>query len=94
MIFQFAWAPDERERWRVIEVYQAATRISHGVPDVGGIFKGLEKLLDCSSVSLNLEKSKDAADAIVYVLAASEFLNRRAIAPRDRESASSEGWIW
>ena len=89
-----AWAPVERERWRVIEVYPAATRISHGAPDVGGSLKGLEKLIDYSSVSLTLEKSKDAADAVVCVLAAADFLTGRAIAPLDRELASLEGWIW
>jgi hypothetical protein len=89
-----AWAPVERERWRAIEVYPSATRISHGAPDVGGSLKGFEGLVDYSSVSLIVEKSKDAADAVVCVLAASDFLNGRAIVPRDKKLASSEGWIW
>ena len=89
-----AWAPVEGERWQAIEVYPSATRRSHGAPDIGGSLKGLEKLIDYSSVSSILEKSKDAADAVVCVLAAADFLTGRAIAPRDRELAFLEGWIW
>jgi hypothetical protein len=75
-------------------VYPAATRISHGVPEVGGSVEGLEKLLECSSVLSELGKSKDATDAVICVLAAADFLDGRAIAPHDKELALSEGWIW
>lgn len=86
-----AWALEEKERWRAIEVYPAATRIAHGASDVGGSLAGLAELLDCSAVSLILKKSKDAA---VCALAAADFLLGRAIAPLDNETAQVEGWIW
>jgi Protein of unknown function (DUF429) len=89
-----AWAPDESEPWRVIEVYPAATRIAHGAPDVGGSLTGLGGLLDCSAVTPAVRASKDAADACVCALAAADFLQGRAIGPTDTETALIEGWIW
>jgi len=89
-----AWAPVEKEQWRAIEVYPSATRICHGVPDVGGSLEGLEQLIDYSSVLSTLQKSKDAVDAVVCVLAAADFIDGRAIGPVDHELASFEGWIW
>jgi len=89
-----AWAPEETEPWRAIEVYPAATRKSHGAPDKGGSLDGLGGLLDCSKV-LPVQ-SEHAVDAAVCALAAGDFLLKRAIAPRDheRETAFVEGWIW
>ncbi len=89
-----AWAKEEKERWRAIEVYPAATRIGHGAPDVGGSLEGLGELLDCSAVLPALIQSKDAVDAAVCALAAADFLLGRAIAPLDHETALVEGWIW
>jgi predicted nuclease with RNAse H fold len=90
-----AWAPEEEEPWRAIEVYPAATRIGCGARDRGGSLEGLDDLLDCSEVP-NLRESKDAVDAAVCALAAADFLCRRAIPPKpeDQETAYSEGWIW
>ena len=89
-----AWAPDESEPWRVIEVYPAATRIAHAAPDVGGSLNGMAGLLDCSAVTPAVRASKDAADACVCALAAADFLQGRAIGPTDTETALIEGWIW
>jgi len=89
-----AWAPEEKEQWRVIEAYPAATRIAHGASDVGGSLTGLGEFLDCSAVPSILKMSEDAIDAAVCTLAASDFLLGRAIAPLDEETAQVEGWIW
>ena len=89
-----AWTSEEKERWRAIEVYPAATRIGHGSPDVGGSLDGLGESLDCSEVLSVMTKSKDAVDAAVCALAAADFLLGRAIAPLDQETALVEGWIW
>jgi len=89
-----AWAPKEPERWRVIEVYPAATRVGHGAPDVGGSLEGLDELLDCSVVLPALMQSEDGVDATVCTLAAADFLFGRAIPPLDNNTASVEGWIW
>ena len=89
-----AWAVEENERWRAIEVYPAATRIAHGSPGIGGSLEGLGKLLDCTAVLSELTQSEDAADAAVCSLAAADFLLGRAIAPFDHETALVEGWIW
>ena len=89
-----AWAREEPDAWRAIEVYPAATRIGHGAPDVGGSLEGLGKLLDCSAVLPALMQSKDAIDAAVCALAAADFLLGRTIAPEDYETALIEGWIW
>jgi predicted nuclease with RNAse H fold len=89
-----AWAPREPDPWRAIEVYPAATRIAHGLPDAGGSFEGLENLLDCSAVFPALMQSRDAVDAAVCALGAADFLCGRAISPVDHNTALIEGWIW
>ncbi len=93
-----AWAPEEAEHLRAIEVYPAATRIGHigyGARNRGGSLEGLEGLFDCSAVP-DLGESKDAVDAAVCALAAADFLCGRAIPPKpqDQETAYIEGWIW
>ncbi|OPY18448.1 MAG: hypothetical protein A4E74_00581 [Syntrophus sp. PtaB.Bin075] len=89
-----AWAPEETEHWRAIEVYPAATRIAHGAPDVGGSLEGLTNLLDCSAVLPALMQSKDVADAAVCALAAADFIRGHATAPSNLKTALVEGWIW
>lgn len=89
-----AWSPNEKDQWRVIEVYPAATRIAHGAKDESGCLQGLEEMLDCSAVASIVQTSKDAADAAVCALAAADFLLGRAVAPKDKETAYIEGWIW
>lgn len=89
-----AWTQEEKERWRAIEVYPAATRIGHGAPDKGGSLEGLNELLDCSALSPSLKQSKDAIDATVCALAAADFILGRVVPPVDHETAYCEGWIW
>lgn len=89
-----AWKPEETEPWRAIEVYPAATRIAHGVPDKGGSLEGLDNLMDCSAVLPELLQSKDAVDAAVCALAAADFLSGRTIPPSNQDTAFIEGWIW
>ena len=96
-----AWAPEEEEPWRAIEVYPAATcigDIGHGVRNCGGgleLLKELDDLLDWSAVP-DLKESKHTVDAAVCALAAADFQCGRAIPPKpqDQETAYIEGWIW
>lgn len=89
-----AWEAEEKESWRAIEVYPAATRLAHGTDGKGGSLDGLEEMIDCSLI-LGVEKqSHDAIDAIVCTLAAADFLLGRAVPPEDMETARTEGWIW
>lgn len=89
-----AWQQEETERWRAIEVYNAATRIGHGASDVGGSLVGLEGLVDYSAVQPEVMQSKDAVDAVVCSLGAADFLLGRAIGPLNHETSVLEGWIW
>jgi predicted RNase H-like nuclease len=89
-----AWAREEKERWRAIEVYPAATRISHGAPDIGGSLEGLDKLVNISGVESEALKSKDVVDAVVCVLGAANFIRENVVPPLDKETALIEGWIW
>jgi predicted RNase H-like nuclease len=89
-----AWSPQEEEPWRAIEVYPAATRIAHGTLDRGGCLDDMGALIDSSVVSPEVLACADAADACVCALAGADFLLGRAIAPSDRETALTEGWIW
>jgi hypothetical protein len=89
-----AWAPGEAESWRVVEVYPAATRITHGMPDESGSIVGLSDVLDCSAVADVVTWSKDAGDACVCALAGADFLAGRAVPPEDVPTAHREGWIW
>lgn len=41
-----------------------------------------------------MEKSADALDAVVCLLAARDFLVGEAMPPVDRNLAEIEGWIW
>ncbi|MCZ7662508.1 MAG: DUF429 domain-containing protein [Thermoleophilia bacterium] len=89
-----AWAPEEREPFRAIEVYPAATRLAHGARDVGGSLEGLEAIVDVHSIDRSVLDSLHAADAVVCVLAAADFLRGRACRPHDLELARAEGWVW
>lgn len=89
-----ATAREESAAFRAIEVYPAATRRAHGAPDAGGSLAGLERLIDLSAVPKAALRSADAVDAAVCVLAAADFVEGRAVPPRDRDIAAIEGWIW
>lgn len=100
-----AWDPHDMGKLSVIEVYPAATLLTHRIR-----FKGYKKRGDgperCEIVTALaqdlvlemdvalLETNADALDAVVCVLAASDFLSGTAHPPEDAESAVKEGWIW
>jgi hypothetical protein len=101
------WSPEELTSSGIIEVYPAATIISHGLNGTG--YKGKDqnkvdarrKLFDTLSSNINVEASldylienEDAFDAFVCVLAGVDFIKGRSVAPSSIENAHQEGWIW
>lgn len=73
---------------------QATSRKAHSAPAGPAWFDSLP-----SEMTLRMEalpKSKDAQDAILCVLAATDFLLERTVAPTEQEMsrAKREGWIW
>jgi hypothetical protein len=103
-----AWDPGRVEgRVVVIEVYPAATLAALRIParsykDSGGeearrqIIAALEKHLRLPSDKAMLISDADVLDAVVCVLAGSDFLRGAAQAPQKKDSARvrKEGWIW
>ena len=88
-----------------IEVYPAATLIAHGFRSGGykrreqiaerrEILACLGRLIEVGPHASELERSADALDAAVCVLAAQDFLEGRAMAPLNLDLATQEGWIW
>ena len=88
-----------------IEVYPAATLVSHGLRSDGykkrgqiaervEILGGLQALVKLPNDLSNMERSADALDAAVCLLAARDFLTGQAMRPKDRVLAETEGWIW
>ncbi|WP_303902938.1 DUF429 domain-containing protein [Thiohalomonas denitrificans] len=90
-----AWAPDEPEPIRTIEVYPAATRLAHSAQSGGGSVEGLMRVLDRSGFTLE-GVGPDAMDAAVCALGAADFLGGRAVGPEssDMQRVLVEGWIW
>jgi hypothetical protein len=101
------WSPEELTSSGIIEVYPAATIISHGLNGTG--YKGKDqdkvdarrKLFDTLSSNINVEASldylienEDAFDAFVCVLAGVDFIKGRSVSPSSIEIARQEGWIW
>ncbi|MDA1054881.1 MAG: DUF429 domain-containing protein [Planctomycetota bacterium] len=100
-----AWESNYSERVAVIEVYPAATLRSHGIKDTGykrkdqvaerkAIIGRLERLIQLPEDRAAMERSADALDAGVCVLAAFDFLRGSAQPPEDTELSRHEGWIW
>jgi predicted RNase H-like nuclease len=100
-----AWDPRSRGRMTAIEVYPAATLVSHGIRSKGykksvhlaerrEIVSALSQSLVLEMDSAVLETNADALDAVVCVLAAKDFLEGYAHPPDDPETAGVEGWIW
>lgn len=87
-----AWSWPSSTRVSAIEVYPAATRIAHGAPAGSGRVDGLTSL----RCDLDLDRlSVDARDSLVCLVAAADFVLRRATAPTllDQQILQ-EGWIW
>lgn len=101
------WSPEELKESGLIEVYPAATIISHGLNGAGYKGKGQNKvdarrkLFDTLSSNISVEVSldylvenEDAFDAFICVLAGIDFIKGHSIAPSSIETARQEGWIW
>ena len=102
---ELAWDPQFVSDSGVVEVYPAGTLIAHGLRSSGykkaehirqreEIMEGLKMELQ---LNLNTEvalRNDNALDALVCVLAGMDFLDGKAVAPRDLDLARKEGWIW
>jgi hypothetical protein len=88
-----------------IEVYPAATLLAHGFRATGykrpsqtaarqEILAALAGTVEMKTEVSLAERSADALDAVVCLLAAQDFLEDRAIGPKDQPLAELEGWIW
>jgi len=100
-----AWKPGGLSGVSAIEVYPAATLITHDL-QVRGYKRAdgqqarrelVNKLRGHISLPADvsiLENSDDALDAAVCVLAGADFLRGEVYEPRDLELAKKEGWIW
>lgn len=101
------WSSEELKDSGLIEVYPAATIISHGLSGDG--YKGKDqdkidarrKLFDrlCSNISVEISsdyliENEDAFDAFVCVIAGVDFIKGRSVSPSSIETARQEGWIW
>lgn len=101
------WSPQELRHSGLIEVYPAATIISHGLSAVGYKGKKAEKIAARRKLFEILRKdihlcispnyfidNEDVFDAFVCALAGLDFIKGRTIAPNHQETAYQEGWIW
>lgn len=102
-----AWSPGELAPVSAIEVYPAATLLACGWRSDGykdkdesnvaarrDIIAALGTVVDLPTDVSLLERSADALDAAVCVLAGKDFLESRALPPLDQDLARREGWIW
>jgi len=100
-----AWTPNLVATVSAIEVYPAATLVGHGFR--AGGYKQRERLAERREIiaclqaiaSLpddlsSMERSADALDAVVCLLAAHDFLRGEAMPPENHVLATGEGWIW
>jgi hypothetical protein len=99
-----AWQPREIREVNVIEVYPAATLKARGIEAVSykdsdverkrpNILRQLDLYFEKSESEKNIN-SAHALDAVVCVVAASDFLLEKCIPVSDIEKARKEGWIW
>jgi hypothetical protein len=100
-----AWKPELSEPVSAIEVYPAATLVSHGlrssdykkrkqIAERVEILRGLNAVAKLPHDLSSMEGSADALDAAVCLLAACDFLTGQAMPPKDEALAETEGWIW
>lgn len=100
-----AWQPGGIRGTSAIEVYPAATLTARNIratsyKDKGAgkdrveILKQLDLYVEKQESRRKLEESPDALDAVICVVAASDFLLERCIPVSDMEKAQKEGWIW
>ncbi|MEJ2628076.1 MAG: DUF429 domain-containing protein [bacterium] len=100
-----SWDHNEILPAAIIEVYPAATLLSRNI-DIKGyksksniksrrkIFEKLESYIKVEDDKKKIIEISHALDAVVCVLAASDFLRGDCIPPPDELSVEKEGWIW
>jgi hypothetical protein len=102
-----AWEPNYSAYPAVIEVYPAATLMSHGFQASGykaqaqtaereAIIESFRTVATLPEDVSTLRDNADALDAAICLLAAADFLGGASMgpAPEDRRLAEQEGWIW
>ncbi|MFC2039066.1 DUF429 domain-containing protein [Chloroflexota bacterium] len=101
-----AWHIDEITEPCAIEVYPAATLKVRDIPtqsykekkDFTRRINILNKLSEYLTIGTTCKdmcvSNADALDAVVCLLAASDFLQDKCIQPHDMDLARKEGWIW
>lgn len=101
-----AWDPADVTGHAAIEVYPAATLTAHGIRSRGykkrDQVEERREIVDALRTRMSIPdqrvedlcRNSDLLDAAVCVLAAGDFLTRRAPPPPDRSLAEREGWIW
>ncbi len=102
-----AWAHGPQAESAVIEVYPATTLRARGLQDSGykgakpqaraartGLISDLAAELDFALETNLLVDSDDALDAVLCLLAGSDFLRGNVVPPVDLARARQEGWIW
>jgi len=99
-----AWDPSEIKKTSAIEVYPAATLIARNIKkSYSSENAGEERLRMVRQLGLSIEQqasrklieeSPHAFDAVVCVMAASDFLQESCIPVDDMAKAKKEGWIW
>lgn len=103
-----AWCHRELVGVRAIEVYPAATLITHGMPSERykkhnspehtkirrNIIDRLPDVALPSTCKSAAVSNSDALDAIVCVLAAADFVEGHAMPPPTSKKVLKEGWIW
>jgi hypothetical protein len=105
-----AWHYENMVDPSAIEVYPSATLKSHGMKFSGykddknkparkELIKELNNHVKLGSIKTNLEDNDNLLDAVICVLAASDFLRGQCLAPEDilgynKELVEKEGWIW
>jgi predicted RNase H-like nuclease len=106
-----AWKPEYPENAAAIEVYPAGSLVSYGLTSKGykkkeqkevrqDILKGLREHARLPFDLTLAEEDANVLDAIMCVLAGSDFLAGNALTPSDAsppvlvDQAKKEGWIW
>jgi len=105
MDIPLAWSGGDLNGVEAIEVYPAATLISHGIDSRGykeknavdargKLLSKLMNLVDFECVIDPVVDCDDVLDAVVCGIAGFDFLSGAAFIPEDVVLAKREGWIW